>query len=416
MGMPAKFPDVGPRNLPVVEPASSDRPKQASEPVDSMADDFSIVVGGPVYDFLLRIGLAHRLPNILRRIVLFVAITWLPLLILALKDGVAFGHKVAIPFLYDFSVYGRLLLGLPILIVAEVVIDPGIRRAVKEFLDAGLIQEGERPKFDSVLRRVQRLRDSTTAELILLLVAFFPVFVFQHEWTVGTISSWHTTSNGLTAAGWWFATLSAPIMRFITYRWAFRYVIWSLLLWRIGRLGLHLIPTHPDRSAGLGFLTVSQRQFGILFAALGCAFAGRVANSMSYEGASLGSFKLLIAGFLVLSVVVGLLPLTMLSLTLRQVRRSGLIEYGRFANRYTEAFDRKWLHGEPPEPLLGTGDIQSLADLGNSFTIVDEMKIAPINRRLIMQLAAQAAAPLIPVIIVGTPTAKLVNTILKMVV
>jgi hypothetical protein len=74
------------------------------------------------------------------------------------------------------------------------------------------------------------------------------------------------------------------------------------------------------------------------------------------------------------------------------------------------------MHGEPPEPLLGTGDIQSLADLGNSFTIVDEMKIAPINKRLIMQLAAQAAAPLLPVIIVGTPTAKLVNAILKMVV
>jgi hypothetical protein len=80
-------------------------------------------------------------------------------------------------------------------------------------------------------------------------------------------------------------------MRFITYRWAFRYLIWSLLLWRVGRLGLHLMPTHPDRAAGLGFLTVSQRQFGILFAALGCAFAGRVANSMWYEGASLGSLR-----------------------------------------------------------------------------------------------------------------------------
>src|SRR5215467_3632472 len=98
-------------------------------------DDFSIVVGGPVYDFLLRVGLVRiGLPNILRRIAALVALTWLPLLLLSLKDGFAFGHQVRIPLLYDFSMYGRFLLGLPLLMLAEIVIDPTIRRSVQEFV------------------------------------------------------------------------------------------------------------------------------------------------------------------------------------------------------------------------------------------------------------------------------------------
>jgi hypothetical protein len=82
------------------------------------------------------------------------------------------------------------------------------------------------------------------------------------------------------------------------------------------------------------------------------------------------------------------------------------------------AFDLKWVHPtEPPsEPFLGTGDIQPLADLGNSYATIEEMSIAPITKMLTVQLAVQAGVPLIPVIILGTPTTELVNAILKMVV
>jgi hypothetical protein len=255
-------------------------------------------------------------------------------------------------------------------------------------------------------------------EVILLVVAFFPVFLFQHEWKVAAVSSWHTSQHGLTSAGWWFAAISAPLMRFMLYRWIFRYLIWALLLWRISRLNLHLMPTHPDRAAGLDFLSLTQARFGILFCALGCIFAGQVVNSLVHEGAPLASFKFLMAGFLALSLIVGLLPLTLLAPKLMQVRRAGLREYGRLGHQYTEAFDRKWVHTQeqPAEPLLGTGDIQSLADLGNSYAVVQEMEIAPISKRLVVQLAVQAGLPLVPAIVLGTPTSELVNAVLKMVV
>ena len=380
-------------------------------------EDFSIVLGGPVYDFFLRIGLVRLgLPNTLRRIAALVAITWLPLLILSLKDGYAFGYQVKIPLLYDYSMYGRFLLGMPLLILAEIVIDPAIRRSVLEFVQSGIVKADGTQEFEAVLKRVQNLRDAALPEIILLVLAFFPVFLFQHEWKGGAVSSWHTTVRGLTTAGWWYATFSAPVVRFITYRWGYRYFVWSTLLWRIGHVKLHLMPTHPDHAAGLDFLSMGQRRFGILFCALGCSFAGRVGNSMVFEGASLSSYKGLMLGFVVLSVLVGLIPLTLLAPTLARVRRAGLLEYGKLANQYTQSFDHKWVHVQKPpsEPLLGSGDIQSLADLGNSYANIREMDIAPISRKLVMQLAVQSALPLIPVIVLGTPLPQLVNAIVKM--
>jgi hypothetical protein len=382
------------------------------------ARHFSIVVGGPVYDFFLRIGLIRRgLPNVRPRILAFVALTWLPLLVLSLKDGLALGDKVKIPLLVDFSTYGRLLFALPLLLIAEVVIDPGIRSAVGEFAEEEIVPEKELPSLEAVLHRVQRWRDSAIPELILFALAFFPVFMFQHEWKPGIVSTWHSTATGFTAAGWWYVAFSAPLFRFILYRWIFRYFIWAVLLFRISRLRLRLLPTHPDRMAGLEFLSRVQSRFGILLCALGCAFAGNVANSIINEGAPLSAFKILAPAFVVLAALVGILPLVVWLPRMAHVHRVGLEEYGRLGSRYSRDFDHKWVHTtEPPsEPLLGTADIQSLADLNSSYEAVAEMSITPITKKLMVQLAILAALPLIPVAIYATPTATLVKAIMKMI-
>jgi hypothetical protein len=419
MGAPARNPELPRQTRPTLEPPPSTDSQTGQEIADSTVQNFSIVLGGPLYDFLLRRGFVHLvLPNVARRIALLVALTWLPLLLLSFKDGLAFGNQVRIPFLYDFSTYGRFLLGLPLLLIAEIVIDPTIRQAVAEFVHAGVVSGQELPAFENVLKRTQRLRDSWIPETVTLVLAFFPVFLFDHAWIVGAISSWHTTSGGLTTAGFWYAVFSTPILRFLIYRWIFRYFIWALLLWRISQLRLILPPTHPDHAAGLSFLGLAQKRFGILFCALGCMFAGRMTNNMIFGGTPLTSFKSLILGFIVLFVILGILPLLLLAPKLSKVRKAGLLEYGKLARSYTESFDRKWVHYvEPPtERLLGTGDIQSLADMGNSFSLVDAMRIAPITRRLILQLAIQTALPLLPVIVLGTPTPELVHAVIKMLV
>jgi hypothetical protein len=139
---------------------------------------------------------------------------------------------------------------------------------------------------------------------------------------------------------------------------------------------------------------------------------------MIFEGIPLRSFESLMGGFVAMSLVVAVLPLALLAPKLRKVRVKGLLEYGRLANAYTASFDRKWVHASQPasEPLLGTSDIQSLADMANSFGLVGSMSIVPITKRLLLQLAAQTALPLLPLIVIGTPTSELARTILRMII
>jgi len=390
----------------------------ARESAASAVKSFSIVTGGPVYNLLLRFHLIRQtLPNMWRRFIVLLAVIWLPLLVLSLREGMAFGHSVRIPFLYDFAMYGRFLLGLPLLLFAELLIDPVVRHAVSEFVDARLVPAQELPALENILRRVQQIRDSWIPEVILIVLAFFPTFLFQHEWVTGDLTSWHTAAQAMSTAGWWYAVVSAPVIRYIAYRWVFRYFLWAVLLLKISRSQLILMPTHPDRAAGVNFLATSQRHFGILGCALACSVAGRVANLMVFEGAPLASFKYQLVGFVVMSVILGVLPLALWAPKLMEVRKNGLLDYGRFAATYTKSFDSKWVHcaARPAESMLGTPDLQSLADLGNSFFFVENMRKVPVNRKLIQQLTVWTSIPFVPIIIFGTPTAELIQAVMKLI-
>src|SRR5215467_6176000 len=258
MGMPARIPE-SPQTGPTLHSSSYDQSETARDIAEAAARRFSLVTGGPTYDFLLRFRVIRKhLPNVTHRILATVALTWLPLLLLSLRGGLASSQLVKIPFLYDFSVYGRFLLAIPLLILAEEIIDPAIRLCLAEFVESGIVPDHDLPRFEQLLQRIQHLRESAIPEMIIFVLTFFPTFLFQHEWTAGVVSSWHTNARGLTAAGWWFAIISAPFLRFIIYRWIFRYFVWSLLLWRISRLNLVLVPTHPDHTAGLHFLSMTE--------------------------------------------------------------------------------------------------------------------------------------------------------------
>jgi hypothetical protein len=91
-------------------------------------------------------------------------------------------------------------------------------------------------------------------------------------------------------------------------------------------------------------------------------------------------------------------PLLVFSPQLASAKRSGLREYGTLAGRYVREFDVKWLRGgaPPDEPFVGRADIQSLADLANSFDVVRTTRIIPITRDPLLGLVVATLAPLVP--------------------
>ena len=95
-----------------------------------------------------------------------------------------------------------------------------------------------------------------------------------------------------TAAGNWYALVSIPIFQFILLRWYFRFFVWFRFLWQISRIHLNLIPTHPDRAAGLAFLGKSAYAFSLILFAQGALLAGVIASHVLYNGEALMSFKI----------------------------------------------------------------------------------------------------------------------------
>src|SRR5262249_219415 len=159
---------------------------------------------------------------------------------------------------------------------------------------------------------------------------------------------------------------------------------------------LNVLPTHPDRCAGLGFLSNVVYAFLPLLLAQGVLLSGMMANRVLYTGAQLGQFKVDIVGLVLLVVALVLAPPLVFSPQLANAKRKARQEYGALAQSYVRQFDRKWLRGgaPPDEPFLGSGDIQSLADLGNSYQAIQEMRWLPFPTRTVMHLGIITLAPL----------------------
>jgi hypothetical protein len=194
-------------------------------------------------------------------------------------------------------------------------------------------------------------------------------------------------------------------------------LIWFRFLWHVSRLDLHLIPTHPDQTGGLGFLGKSSYAFGPILFAQGAVLAGLIASRVIFGGANLLSFKMEAGDLIGFFVLFLLLPLTLFSPKLAKAKRKGLGDYGLLANRYVEKFERKWVTGgvAADDELLGSGDIQSLADLGNSYGVVREMSIVPFGVKDITRLAAATAAPLLPLGLTVFSLEELVVRLIKVV-
>jgi hypothetical protein len=383
--------------------------------------DFSLVLGGPLYQLALRAGMIEpSMSHLRQRVIAAAAITWLPLAVLtAAGGGFLSGYRV--PFLYDLDVHVRFLLALPMLIGAEVVVHRRLRAAVDQFREQNLIAPTDQHRFDRIISRVMRLRNSMTIELALLVLAFTAGYWLWRSQGSLHVASWYGTAEGgsisFTWAGYWYAFVSVPLFRFIILRWYFRLFIWYLFLFRVARLKLQLNPLHPDQAGGLGFLTLSAEAITPLLIAQTLFLSGLIANQILHDGTTLPAYKFLISGIMVFLMLLPLFPLCFFAPQMAQAKRAGLRQYGALAAQYTGEFRLKWLQGSdiPGNELLGSSDIQALADLANSYAVVNEMRLLPFNRNHVMRLLILTALPLLPLSLTMFPFEVILQQLIKVV-
>jgi hypothetical protein len=328
--------------------------------------------------------------------------------------------SVRIPFLFDFPISVRLLLSLSLLILAENVIDERTQMVVKHLIQSGLVRENDHSAFESSVQQVLRMRNSFLAEGVIAGLVIFSAAFLRLEFS-GTSSTWQflVSSSGATRtlAGWWHVIVSIPVVTFLMFRWVWRYLIWCWFLWRTSRLDLHLVPTHPDMAGGLGFLGLAQVKYAIIIFALSSLLSSQMGQEILFGGASLANYRMTIFGFIALVLITFLGPLLVFSPKLFDTKRKGLLEYGALANEYTQSFERKWIRREAPEgeALIGSADIQSLADLANSFEIVRKMRPVPFDLpTAILPMVAAAAIPFLPLLLMVFPLEEIVKNVIGM--
>jgi hypothetical protein len=107
-----------------------------------------------------------------------------------------------------------------------------------------------------------------------------------------------------------------------------------------------------------------------------------------------------------------LAPLFFFVTHLAAAKRAGVREYAIVGSRYVAEFRRKWIegHASKDEALIGTADIQSLADLANSFEVVTEMRVVPI-RAALTRLAVMTALPFAPLLLTMMPLEQLIDAL-----
>ncbi len=336
-------------------------------------------------------------------------------------QGQAIGHQVRIPFLYDFAAYTRFLIAIPLLILAEGLIERRVAEAVAHFVHAGLVPEANHGDYESALHRARNLRDSTLAEGVLVGLAALSVVVVRHEFPFD-FSTWRSlvsdSVHTRTLAGWWYLVVGMGLFQCLIWRWLWRLFVWYSFLWRVSKLDLRLISTHPDRAAGLGFVGEAQRVFWSIVFAFSATTAGVLANEIIYGGVPLTSYEIPIAGYLVVVLLIFLGPLLMFMPRLFKAKTKSLHDYSTLAITHNQMFDGKWVQGDNPkgEPVLGTPEISSLADLCNAYDVLDRMRLVPFDPADAVVLLLAALIPMTPLLLTVMPLERILELLPKVLV
>src|SRR4051794_17618099 len=243
--------------IPTPNDARQGSPTMTKAAFQEKVTDFSLVIGGPIFQLFRKAHLTGDHLELLHwRVLTITSIAWLPMLVL---DLFASGPGITgrLTFLHDVEVQARFLVALPVLIMGELIVHSRLRPVVQRFVERRIVRKEDLPRFEAAIESAVRLRNSIPVELALLILVYtLGLWLWNSRFGIES-RTWYANPGGrwhLTPAGWWYVFVSIPILQFVLLRWYLRFFIWYRFLWRVSKLNLHLVPIHPDHSAGLAFL------------------------------------------------------------------------------------------------------------------------------------------------------------------
>ena len=380
-------------------------PQQSASSSAAAEQEVSLVRGGPLYRAQETIHLltAERW-NLGRRISLAICAGWVPLVLLTLFFK---PHTIG-DLLKDYTVNFRMLIAVPILLAGQVIMDNVFRRIIAHIRDAELLPSSEQAKMDRTISSLIRLRDSFVAEAVIVVLVYINVAGMAGA-RIGTVQGWAFSDVGagyhLSPAGWYYALVSQLIYRFLIGINLWKWCLWICFLFRLSRLDMQLIPTHPDQHGGVGFLGMSPLAIAptvfIICGAIGSTWRTEILN----HGAHLMNFKFDAIVLVVIMLIVAMGPLIVFVPGLARLHRQGVLQYGTLGQLHSVDFHKKWILNRKghEEEFLTAPEISTLTDYAGSYENVEKLQPFPLDRGGVVVLVLAIVIPLLPVVLAEVP-------------
>lgn len=338
---------------------------------------------------------------------LLLAAAWLPLLVISLAEGRVLGSPPVIPLLGDFLAFGRYFVALPLLVLLHPVVDRRVAIALETLQRSGLVPAAENASLQRDLGVATAMWRSRLARVLLLATSLLAAFATAPAESLVRVTSWMFEAPGdavPTAAGLWQLYAAAPLVRFLLLLALWRLLIWSWVLWRLARMPLRYELLHPDRCGGIGFLERVQTAFGILVAALSVQLGCLVADAVQYQGADLAGYRMPIAAFAVLMLVLLFAPMLAFARPLTLARERAETRFHAWVGHAARKVASGMLDvgAEDVAAQLASPEISSMTDSAALFEGATRSRSVPVSKRAVVTVLAAAllpiALPLLPLL------------------
>ena len=372
--------------------------------------EVSLIRGGPFYQAQLRTRLIRPNQwNLGRRIIFAVAVGWLPLVVLT----AIFAPGALAELLTDYKVAARILIAVPVLLFGQILMESKFRTIVSTARE-DLVALVDMPRFNEILATVIRLRDSVLPELAIAALVYLHI-ALSFSGKVGMAGAWAAEGMHLSPAGWYYVVVGQFIYQFLVGLCLWKWLLWTLFVFKFSRMKLQLMVSHPDKHAGMGFLGMSTLAFAPIAFAVSAAVGATWRYQILNTDASLMSFKLPAIALLVLVVLLAVGPLLFFIPKLAPLRRRGILQYGSLAHLQSAEFHNKWiLHRKGHElEFLAAPEVSTLTDLASSFQNIEDMKAIPLDKGSLMAPMIAVVIPLLPVVMAQGPLKVVLKSLLE---
>jgi hypothetical protein len=369
---------------------------------------------GPFHGLMRRIGMLSEdgYPSV--QVAMLVGFgAWLLGAVLAVLQPVLGSVPNLLKYLVDVNPAAHALVALPVLIGAERFTDARLRALIGYPILGGLVAGEAERAYRHAARTAAWRSSSAIVEAAMLVGAASLCVKFtlasQDDRVNAGIRAAAYSGGALSWEALWLQIGVGTALVFLMFRWLFRSVCWALLLGKLARLPLQLVPTHPDRAGGLGFLRAYPSLFDGLTLGAGATVGAKLLNAALHDGASLDRIATDVGVWLLVVLVVTVGPLLIVWGVLNSFRDQALLDASAMAARAHRYY---WTSRPTSAESTSAEQYEGVSTLNALNSVLDratEIRPLLVSRSAVAQLLAVATLPMLPALVVQMPLSRVVN-------